>query len=161
MLQTKFDELMVRNEFLNKVNLKINKFMPSLLFFSLILVLIIGVVLFLVWPRYSDVNLTFKLDNFQLFDDFNYSLTVNGKEFSGKAVSGASKISLPKGELSFKTISLNIYEYKVKDYEFAKDITVILKEKIRDVEFHYICIIMMELCLTNLQIYLLVVILLM
>ncbi len=132
-IQAKFDELMSKNEFLNNLNLKINKIMPSLLFFSLILLLIIALVLIIVWPRYSEVNITFKANNIQLVEDFEYVVSVNGKEFTGMASAGTSKLNLPKGDLTFKTISISAYDYKIKDYEFSDNLVVVLQDKVKDV----------------------------
>lgn len=132
-IQAKFDELMSKNEFLNNLNLKINKIMPSLLFFSLVLLLIVALILIIVWPRYSEVNMTFKSNNIQLVEDFDYVVSVNGKDFSGNASSGTSKLSLPKGDLTFKSISINSYEYKIKNYEFSDNLIVVLQDKVKDV----------------------------
>lgn len=130
--QAKFDELMSKNEFLNNLNLKINKYIPSVILLGLILVIIIALVVFLVWPKYSEVNLVFKSNNAQLVEDFDYTLSVNGKEFKGSAILGQSKIQLPKGDIKFKTISLNSYEYKIFDYDYSQSIVVSLQEKVRN-----------------------------
>ncbi|PIU22524.1 MAG: hypothetical protein COT14_00730 [Candidatus Diapherotrites archaeon CG08_land_8_20_14_0_20_30_16] len=110
----------------------IDKVIPSFIFVNLLLLVVILVLVwFFVIPHMQEVTFIFKSDNIQLVETFNFTISVDGKEYAGLAEQGQSLLEIKKGDkISIDSVDLKDYNISQKIYDFKDQIIInLVKEK--------------------------------
>ncbi len=117
---------------------KIDKIMPSMIFFFILFLIIIGLVVWALIPSYTNVTISFFNGPIKIADNLQFSLFVGDNNYSFEAKDGTFSGAVPKSD-SYR-IKVDTAKYGIDDtFSFADEIKVILtaKKKIIPVEVFF------------------------